>query len=136
MRLWHEELIPKLPRQQLLGQHRECCALRGKGWGKAHSTINYVFKYKRERLVSYHELVMEEMLNRGYNPNKKWFNRQYRGKKSKKDKKINNRMINFLKSRENNIYKEHNKKYLQECIINLLDKGVNCKYLEINEVIK
>lgn len=33
MRLWHEVLIPKLPRQQLLGQHRECCALRGKGWG-------------------------------------------------------------------------------------------------------
>lgn len=22
MRLWHESLIPKLPRQQLLGQHR------------------------------------------------------------------------------------------------------------------
>lgn len=30
MRLWHEALIKKLPRQQLLGQHRECCALRGK----------------------------------------------------------------------------------------------------------
>ena len=32
MRLWHQALISKLPRQQLLGQHRECCALRGKGW--------------------------------------------------------------------------------------------------------
>lgn len=31
MRLWHEELIPLLPRKQLLGQHRECCALRGNG---------------------------------------------------------------------------------------------------------
>jgi uncharacterized protein (TIGR02328 family) len=31
MRLWHYKLIPYLPRQQLLGQHRECCALRGKG---------------------------------------------------------------------------------------------------------
>ena len=30
MRLWHQALIPKLPRPQLLGQHRECCALRGK----------------------------------------------------------------------------------------------------------
>ena len=30
MRLWHQALISKLPRQQLLGQHRECCALRGK----------------------------------------------------------------------------------------------------------
>ena len=32
MRLWHQDLIPKLPRPQLLGQHRECCALRGNGW--------------------------------------------------------------------------------------------------------
>lgn len=34
MRLWHEELISKLPRAQLLGQHREVAALRGKGWAK------------------------------------------------------------------------------------------------------
>jgi len=31
MRLWHETLIPRLPRAQLLGQHRECAALRGAG---------------------------------------------------------------------------------------------------------
>ncbi len=40
MRLWHYQLIPHLPCQQLLGQHRECCALRGKGWGKKHATVN------------------------------------------------------------------------------------------------
>ena len=39
MRLWHQDLIPKLPRPQLLGQHRECCALRGNGWGKKHATV-------------------------------------------------------------------------------------------------
>lgn len=31
MRLWNEEIIPLLPKNQLLGQHRECCALRGNG---------------------------------------------------------------------------------------------------------
>ena len=31
MRLWHEQLIPILPKNQLLGQHRECCAIRGDG---------------------------------------------------------------------------------------------------------
>lgn len=31
MRLWHEAMITHLPRQQLLGQHRECAALRGNG---------------------------------------------------------------------------------------------------------
>ena len=30
MRLWHQALISKTTRQQLLGQHRECCALRGR----------------------------------------------------------------------------------------------------------
>ncbi len=41
MRLWHEALISQLPRPQLLGQHRECCALRGNGWGKKHATVDY-----------------------------------------------------------------------------------------------
>ena len=50
MRLWHQDLIPKLPRPQLLGQHRECCALRGNGWGKKHATVNYVFDYSPYRL--------------------------------------------------------------------------------------
>ena len=29
-----EKLIHLLPKNQLLGQHRECCALRGNGWKK------------------------------------------------------------------------------------------------------
>lgn len=45
MRLWHEKLIPYLDRQRLLGQHRECAALRGKGWGKKHATVDYAFTH-------------------------------------------------------------------------------------------
>ena len=45
MRLWHEDMLTELPRQQLLGQHRECCALRGFGWNKKHATVNYIFNY-------------------------------------------------------------------------------------------
>ncbi|HEL0091716.1 TPA: hypothetical protein TT920_002046, partial [Streptococcus equi subsp. zooepidemicus] len=56
MRLWHQDLISKLPRPQLLGQHRECCALRGNGWGKKHATVNYVFDYSPYRLYAYHRL--------------------------------------------------------------------------------
>ena len=66
MRLWHQDLISKLPRPQLLGQHRECCALRGNGWGKKHATVNYVFDYSPYRLYAYHRLIMEEMTARGY----------------------------------------------------------------------
>lgn len=66
MRLWHEELISKLPRQQLLGQHREVAALRGNGWGKKHFTVDYVFKYSPYKLYQFHLLVMNEMISRGY----------------------------------------------------------------------
>ncbi|MFC2387615.1 pyrimidine dimer DNA glycosylase/endonuclease V [Treponema socranskii] len=38
-------MISELPRRQLLGQHRECCALRGNGRGRQHATVNYVFRY-------------------------------------------------------------------------------------------
>ncbi|PMB01796.1 hypothetical protein CEN49_26970, partial [Fischerella thermalis CCMEE 5273] len=80
MRLWHEDLIPKLPRPQLLGQHRECCALRGNGWKKPHATVNYVFNYDYTRLFLYHYLIMKEMKQRGYRVSPEWLDPQYRGK--------------------------------------------------------
>ncbi len=61
MRLWHEELIPLLPRKQLLGQHRECCALRGNGWGRKHATVDYVFQHSPYKLYQYHQLILTEM---------------------------------------------------------------------------
>ena len=62
MRLWHEKLIHLLPKNQLLGQHRECCALRGNGWKKKHKTVDYVFTYSPYHLFIYHLLVMEEII--------------------------------------------------------------------------
>lgn len=58
MRLWHVDLLPQLPRQQLLGQHRECAALRGAGWGKKHSVVDYVFTHPYSWLFHYHMEVM------------------------------------------------------------------------------
>lgn len=72
MRLWHQALIPYLPRQQLLGQHRECCALRGKGWGRKHKIVNYVFKHDFSKLFDYHRCIIDEMHFRGYYVNGKW----------------------------------------------------------------
>lgn len=118
MRLWHDDLISKLPRQQLLGQHRECCALRGNGWGKPHSTVDYIFNYPAEKLFQYHYLVMEEMENRGYNVSSDWKNPYYRGKKCEP--------YSELKEIEptDPIYPEHDGKYLQECLDNLKGKGI------------
>ena len=79
MRLWHQKLLPYLDRQRLLGQHRECCALRGKGWGKKHATVDYVFTHYHCWLIAYHYLIMEEMRHRGYNPDKTWYQCNWRG---------------------------------------------------------
>ena len=80
MRLWHQTLIPLLPRAQLLGQPRECAALRGAGWGRPHATVNYVFTHSSDKLYLYHALIMEEMEKRGYKLDPLWKDPLYRGK--------------------------------------------------------
>ena len=115
MRLWHQDLIAKLPRQQLLGQHRECCALRGKGWQRKHATVNYVFEY---RLFKYHELIMQEMTERGYRVSPEWLDKEYRGKQMPAYDKLEAETLPDI------IYPEHDAAYLQECLDNLKQKGI------------
>lgn len=124
MRLWHEELITKLPRQQLLGAHREACALRGNGWNKPHATVNYVFEYSYKRLFYYHYLIMKEMERRGYKVSKEWLNPNYRGKRCKAIGKELNVNLKWLDKKNKNIYPEHNDEYYVECIENLNGKGI------------
>lgn len=121
MRLWHEDLIKALPRQQLLGQHRECCALRGNGWGKKHSTVNYVFEYSLNKLEQYHAKVMQEMHLRGYHVTAEWLLTGYRGKNIQSQ---TGEPITLIKAK---IYPEHNEEYLQECLNNLANKGIIIK---------
>jgi uncharacterized protein (TIGR02328 family) len=123
MRLWHEKLLSFLPRQQLLGQHRECSALRGNSWGKKHSVVNYVFKYDRQRLYDYHTLVMKEMNRRGFViRNNNWWDCHYRGQNCVPDS------FGCVDRQHNGcVYDEHDDDYLNECLDNLLAKGINLK---------
>lgn len=118
MRLWHVDLLPKLPRQQLLGQHRECCALRGAGWGKKHSVVNYVFDHPYSWLFHYHMEVMREMRRRGYKHEASWRARGYRGQIVGYD----NTEFTWYGTMER--YPEHNAAYLAECVANLAGKGI------------
>ncbi len=121
MRLWHEKIIHLLPKNQLLRQHRECCALRGNGWKKKHKTVDYVFSYSPYLLFRYHLLVMDEMEKRGYNVSGEWKDKNYRGKIAEKYIDLEEEII------EDPIYKEHNIEYLDECIENLRNKGIELK---------
>ena len=118
MRLWHEQIIHLLPKNQLLGQHRECCALRGNGWNKKHKTVDYVFTYSPYNLFIYHSKIMDEMEKRGYRVSTEWRDKNYRGQKVERYSNLEETNISTP------IYKEHNDEYLLECIENLATKGI------------
>lgn len=122
MRLWPLAILRQLPRQQLLGQHRECCALRGKGWGKKHATVDYVFNYPHYWLYTYHYYVLNEMRLRGYSFDIDWLNELYRGRTLGFDESL--RIEPHKTIQVDSIYPEHNGMYLNECIANLARKGV------------
>jgi uncharacterized protein (TIGR02328 family) len=113
MRLFHEHLIPYLPRQQLIGQNRECSALMCKGWGKPHSIVNYIFNYNREKLLLYWDVVQIEMKKRGY-----------RITVNCKDKAEKYSVIMPAEKRDP-VYPEHNDRYLVICLYNLLEKEID-----------
>nr|WP_301282839.1 TIGR02328 family protein [Streptococcus gallinaceus] len=116
--MWHQDFISLLPRPQLLGQHRECCALRGNGWGKKHATVNYVFDYSPYCLFAYHQLIMEEMTRRGYKVSEEWLQKGYRGKTCLAYENLVPVQIG------NPIYPEHDADYRKECLDNLAEKGI------------
>lgn len=123
MRLWHKDLISILPKQWLMGQHRECCALRGLGWGRTHSTVNYVFNYNYVVLFSYHLRVMNTLVvAHGVKISKEWFHVLYRGRAigyAKDDVDLPNCQLFQYAN-----YAEHDSDYLAECVKNLEAKGV------------
>ena len=69
MRLWHKDLIPYLPRQQLLGQWRECCLIAKNIAEKGtpnHVLVNKVMEYPKDHFYTYCKLITCEMTRRGY----------------------------------------------------------------------
>ena len=134
MRLWHQVLIPYLDNKRLCAQHRECCALRGKGWGRKHATVDYVFKYDLAHLYAYHLIVMHEIIShrsRDFKIDGNWFRRTYRGKNLPAASLTEVGI--FVDNGNKLIYAEHDDRYLKECLLNLKSKGaelVNGKTIE------
>ena len=64
MRLWHIDLIPYLPKQQLLSQWRELNSIYANE--NKHILINFIYKYKPIHLLAYSQEVLREMKKRGY----------------------------------------------------------------------
>ena len=59
MRLWHTELIPFIPKSQLLAQWRELNSIFAKE--DRHVLINYIYEYPKQDLYIYTQVVLKEM---------------------------------------------------------------------------
>ena len=109
MRLWHKDLIPVLPKQQLLGQWRELNSIFK--LQNRHILINFVYDYSKEHLYTYSWLIIKEMKQRGYKVNLENFDKYF--------KDIDENII-IVKEE---LYKDKmNKEYLTICCFNLLEK--------------
>lgn len=130
MRLWHKDLLPYLPMQQMVSQWRECCAIVGRLNGPDHSPnhvlVNKITDYDPAHFNAYTNLVIEQFNIRGYSMADKPikdFDQNYKG------------WVNWLKAEmpwridpdivvpKDEIFKAWmNKRYLRQCYYNLEEK--------------
>lgn len=112
MRLWHKDLLDVLPRQQLLGQWRECCLIakniKEKGTPN-HILVNRIMNYPIEHFYLYASEVADEMEKR-----------EYKCDFSKFTKYITLERCHVT---HDEMFKDwHNDRYLNQCVSNLQEK--------------
>ena len=115
MRLWHKDLIPYLPRQQLLGQWRECCAIAKNIHDKGtpnHILVNRIMEYPAGDFITYAARIWCEIVHRGYKPNRETWTRLVENVPN----------ADGFKNVSEIFYHWHNERYLQQCLHNLQEK--------------
>lgn len=111
MRIWHVELIPYLPRSQLLAQWRELNSIYKKK--NKHILINYIYNYSKDYLYVYSIKVIEELKARKYKVNQfTHFNKYFDG------------ILDEYGVSTSLRYREHNNDYLTICYYNLKEKYI------------
>ena len=117
MRLWHYKLIPVLPNAMLVSQWRECIAIK-RQWEKGtlkHRLVSYVMDYDKRYFIDYVSKVIGEMIKRKINYNINYYYEMFNFCLIDTDLGY----ITILKD----IYKEHNDRYLKQCLYNLQEKA-------------
>lgn len=115
MRLWHKELVPVLPRQQLLGQWRECCCIASnisKNGSPNHILVNKIMEYPIDHFYTYSiHLVAREMTNRGYKVDTNKFWKHFSCGDTYRILELDELYAGW-----------HNERYLKQCYYNLQEK--------------
>ena len=114
MRLWHKDLIPYLPRQQLMGQWREVCAIARnieKNGKPNHVLVNKIMDYPPEHFNTYALKVYNEITDRGYRAEWERF----------KPRDVSGAVV-LADDRE--LFKDwHTNRYMRQCLSNLQEKA-------------
>lgn len=121
MRLWHYKLIPVLPREQLLGQWRECCLIARNIHEKGtpnHILVNPITKYPYRQFLRYCEMVSSEMFDRGYSVDNKALARFL----TDEEEKMFYDMFIRPDQDERLFNGWHNDRYLNQCVRNMEEK--------------
>ena len=138
MRLWHKDLIPVLPRKQLLSQWRECCAIASRIATEGtpnHMLVNKVLEYDQIHFIEYCNKILKEMHRRSYKVSQNSYERLVENINLGKDYFYDGIMIN------KEIFPDwHNKRYLKQCYYNLQEKydcgGITDKEWKLIEKVK
>lgn len=116
MRLWHKDLIPFLPRQQLLAQWRECCLIAKNIAEKGtpnHILVNRIMDYPLEHFLYYGRLIHADMTCRGFKADWDKFDKWFRNKG----------VVPYSHPKFEDLFSHwHNDRYLLQCFYNLQEK--------------
>lgn len=125
MRLWHKDLIPVLPRQQLLSQWRECCCIARNiavNGTPNHLLVNKVLDYSSGDFMNYCGFIVSEMQERGYKVSIK-SQEKFVDNAIKAAKYFNNTVRTDTVVIKKEIFEGwHNDRYFWQCYYNLQEK--------------
>lgn len=117
IRLWHKNLIPYLPKNQLLGQWRECCCIARNiavNGTPNHILVNKVLNYPLKHFYTYGLLIYNEMRKRNYKTNMNKFEKYFNGE---------NGEVQIQATGQ--VFKDwHDDIYLKICLYNLYEKAL------------
>jgi uncharacterized protein (TIGR02328 family) len=123
MRLWHKDLLPVLPRQQLVAQWRELSAISGRlalVGSPQHLLVNKLTRYSWLHFIQYCDIVYKELVNRGIHVNHNVYDKIY-SQTREAFAEFEHKLIPY----EGVIFNGwHDSRYLKQCYYNLQEKYV------------